>query len=523
MPQQSAQGAWESLALLRQPLLTRCEKYSAFTLPTILTPPGYNEQTEELQTDFQSVGAQGVNNLANKLMLALFAPSRPFFRYQIDPNLAAKLQAQLKIDPTGLQKLLAEAERGCIRMLDSMGVRPKLYEAMKHLIVTGNCLLILGGKNDVPMRVLSLKRFCVKRSMSGKILQIVIHETVRFDELDDKVQAIAKQASAKYAAADPNDPQSCPEVKYFTWVRWDGKENYLVTHHVDDIDLPHDEFAGKYTEETLPYRPLTWELHDDNDYGTGLVEQQSGDLASLSMLSEAEVKGAILASEFRWLVNPAGQTRPEDIENSENGAALPGTKDDVIPLNSGTGQSMQYIDNVATKYINRIGKAFLLGSAVVRDAERVTAEEIRMQANELETSLGGVYSRLAIDFQSPMAYWLTKLAGVSLGKTAITPMVITGLDALSRNGDLDNLKLALQDLAAVSGMPPQALAVLNLTAIAQAIFMGRGVSFDEYVKSDAQQQQDLQDANAQALAQQVARPVAQAVMSGQPNQPNAQG
>ncbi|MBL1329612.1 hypothetical protein JL926_19595, partial [Acinetobacter baumannii] len=82
--------------------------------------------------------------------------------------------------------------------------------------------------------------------------------------------------------------------------------------------------------------------------------------------------------------------------------------------NSGTGQAMQYIDTVATKYVNRIGKGFLLSSSIVRDAERVTAEEIRMQANELETSLGGVYSRLAVDFQKPMAYWLTKRAGVKL-------------------------------------------------------------------------------------------------------------
>jgi len=515
--QNRAEQAWESLADLRRPLLTRCEKYSALTLPTLITPPGYNEQLEELQTDYQSVGAQGVNNLANKLMLALFAPSRPFFRYQIDPKLAAQLQSQLKINPADLQEMLAEAERSCIRMLDSMGIRPKLYEALKHLIVSGNCLVILGDKR-VPMRVLSLKRYCVKRSISGKIIKIAIHEKVRFDELEQKVQDHLKQQSKKYHTADASDPNSCPEVKYYTLVEWDGEANYLVSHHCDEYELPEKDFGGKYTEQTLPYRALTWELHDDNDYGTGLVEQMAGDLSSLSMLSEAEVKGAILASEFRWLVNPAGTTRPEDVENSENGAALPGTKDDIIPLNSGTGQSMQFIDSVAVKYINRVGKSFLLSSSVVRDAERVTAEEIRMQANELETSLGGVYSRLAVDFQSPMAYWLTSLTGVSIKGQGITPMVITGLDALSRNGDLDNLKLALEDLAAISGMPPAALSVLKLDAIAQAIFQGRGVSYKDYVKTPEEQAADLADANKAALLQQVARPVASAVMSGQPNQ-----
>jgi hypothetical protein len=179
---------------------------------------------------------------------------------------------------------------------------------------------------------------------------------------------------------------------------------------------------------------------------------------------------------------------------------------------------MQYIDTVATRYINRIGKAFLLGSAVVRDAERVTAEEIRMQANELETTLGGVYSRMAVDFQGPMAFWLTKLTGVTLNGKGITPMVITGLDALSRNGDLDNLKMALQDLASVAGMPPQALAVLQWDAIAKAIFMGRGVAYKDYVKSADQIAADQQQEQQAALAQQAAGPVAGAVAGGMTSQ-----
>jgi len=103
----TAEQAWESLAGLRRPLLTRCEKYSAFTLPTIITPQGYNEELEELQTDFQSVGAQGVNNLANKLMLALFAPSRPFFRYQVAASLMEQLKRTLNVKEQDLQEMLA--------------------------------------------------------------------------------------------------------------------------------------------------------------------------------------------------------------------------------------------------------------------------------------------------------------------------------------------------------------------------------------------------------------------------------
>ncbi len=506
---QTAQAAWEAGALTKQPLLTRCEKYAAFTLPTICTPPGYTEQSQELQTDFQSVGAQSVNNLANKLMLALFAPSRPFFRLDIPNDLAQ----QLGISEDDLAGALSLAEKRCVRRLDQMGVRPKLYEAMKHLIVTGNCLLILGKKGGTPMRVLGLKRFTVKRSMSGKVIEIVIHEKVRFDELDKEVQdALQKEHPQRYGMMDPLDPGTCGEVSYFKWIRWDGK-HYMVTTHVDECELG-DDFKAKYTEDTLPYRAITWELHDDNNYGTGLVEQCAGDFAALSALSEAEVTGAILASEFRWLVNPAGMTKATDLEDSENGAALPGVKDDIIPLISGTGANMQFIDMVSTKYVNRLGRTFLLGSSVIRNADRVTAEEVRLQAQELETSLGGVYSRLAIDFQLPISYWLIKMEGVELQGTAVEPTVITGLDALSRNADLENLKACLQDMAIIAGMSPQAQFVLKMDAIATAIFAGRGVDASQFVKSQDEQQAELANQQQMALAQQVARPVAQAVTGG---------
>lgn len=515
----TAEQAWEAGALLRRPLLTRCEKYASFTLPTLCTPQGYNEQSDELQTDYQSVGAQAVNNLANKLMLALFAPSRPFFRLDLASDLLKKLLASSGLTEAAVQSNLSVAETNCVKQLDQLGVRPKLYEAVKHLIVTGNVLMILGNKKQTtPMRVLGLKKYTVKRSMSGKVIEIVVHEKVRFDELDSDVQKYLKaEYPKKYGMMDPMNPTTCGEVKYFAWVRWDG-ERYTVTQHVDDCDLGAD-FTSKYTEQTLPYRVLTWELSDENNYGTGLVEQTSGDFAALSALSEAEVKGAILASEFRWLVNPAGSTRPEDVEASENGAALPGSKDDIVPLVSGTGASMQFVDTVATKYINRLGRTFLIGAAVVRDAERVTAEEIRMQANELETSLGGVYSRLAIDFQLPMAFWLVEMTGVKIGGTGITPMVITGLDALSRNGDLDNLKLCLQDIAGLQGLPPEALRVLKLDAVISDIFAGRGVDRTKYIKSGEEQAADAAQEQQQMLEQQAARPVAQAAaQAAQPTQ-----
>lgn len=508
----TVQRAWSQLDGQRKALLVRCMKYAAFTLPTICTPEGYNENLEELQTDYQSVGAQGVNNLTNKLMLALFAPSRPFFRLDLPQDIIKQLAAQPSFDPTALQSILSVAESNCVKELDQMGVRPDLYLALKHLIITGNCLLILDKR---ALRVLGIKKYVVKRSQSGRVIRIIIREDVLFDELSEKAQEQLKFASARFREWKPDGESVAPTVAHYTDIRWING-SYIETQHVDDHKLVGSEFEGKYTDHTLPYRALTWELHDENNYGTGLVEQAAGDFAALSALSQAEVEAAILASQFRWLVNPAGMTKAEDLESSENGAALPGVQNDVIPLTTGTAQALQQIDVTNSKYVNRVGQLFLMGASVIRNAERVTAEEIRLVANELETSLGGVYSRMAIDFQLPMAYWLIKEVAVDLKGTSLRPMVITGLDALSRNGDLDNLKLCLQDMAAVGGLPPQMQFELNLGAIANAIFAGRGVDPKLYLKTEDQKKAELESQQQMALAQQVARPIATAITSSNP-------
>lgn len=468
----NAAGRWSQLHGQRRSFLNRCEVYASYTLPKICTPDGYKQESNELSHDYQAVGAQSVNHLANKIMLALFAPSRPFFRLDATPEMTAQLQA-LAASEADVAALLSKGEKEAVKALDRMALRPKLYEAVKHLIVTGNVLLCL---EEDSARVIGLKKYCVRRSMSGKLQELLIADPVQFDELDPDVQARV----LTYRKYQPDH-----NVTLYRWIKRNAVGDYELEQWVDTYKLPK-EFSGKWPEDKLPYRVLTWDLSDDAHYGTGLVEDYKGDFAGLSMLSKAQVMGAILSSEFRWLVNPAGMTKPEDLENSENGAALPGGKDDVVLVQSGKSQDLQVTLNMAAEYVNRIGRGFLLGSAMVRDAERVTAEEIRMQANELETSLGGAYSRLAVDFQLPMAFWLMDMIGMGVGGSGFVPSVVTGLEALSRTGDLEELKLWLADLAGLATLPPALQATLKMDEISKDLGTPRRIDVTRYLKSPQQ-------------------------------------
>ena len=503
MRQDRASSRWTQLEGSRQGFVDRCERYAAYTLPKICLPDEYQQDNDELQHDFQSVGAQAVNHLTNKIMLAMFAPSRPFVRLDPGQKILDEL-ARIQVSEDDVRTVLATTERKMVRELDKRALRPKLYEALKHLVVVGNVLLYFSKES---MRVMGIKKFCVKRNVEGKVIEVIIKECVKFDELDVTVQEHLLSTDARY--------KDDVKVDLFKWLVLDGKR-MRMTQWVDNTLLPK-KFEGAWPVDQCPYKVLTWDLSDEADYGTGLVEDYAGDFGALSTLSEAQLNAAILASEFRWLVNPGGMTKVEDFRDSQNGSALPGMEGDVSLIQNGKVGELQVIQGISNDYINRIGRGFLLSSAVIRDAERVTAEEVRMQATELETSLGGAYSRLASDLQSPIANWLLKVINVDINGTDIEVTIITGLDALSRSGDLDNLRGFLQDMAAIAGLPEPVLMRVEIGNIIQRFAQGWGVDPQGLVKPEQQVQAEMQAMQQQAMQQQVqtAGGVAQAEAAAQ--------
>ncbi|APL99493.1 head-tail adaptor [Aquamicrobium phage P14] len=488
----TAEGKWSSLEGKRQTFIGRCEKYAAFTIPKLCLPNGRSSNASSLSHDYQSVGAQCVNHLSNKLMLTLFSMSRPFFR--ADPS-ASMQQEVSEAGGDALASKMAEAlalgEKRAMKLLEQMGCRPRLYEAIKHLIVTGNVLLKLEKKG---LRTFGLKRYVVQRSHEGTLMHLLLKSEVSFSDLEPDVQ--------EYLTAQGEGDKK--RYVLYNWIKRRDDGSYLEQQWVNTCLLDDPKFTGNYKSiDSLPYRVLTWDLAEGDDYGTGLVEDYEGDFASLSALSESQIQSAILASEFRWLVNPAGMTKVEDLERSSNGAALPGTPEDIKLLQSGNGENLTIVQAIGQDYISRIGRGFLLNSAVTRDAERVTAEEIRIQATELETALGGVYSRLAVDFQLPMARWLCAMIELNLDGKDFEPVIVTGLDALSRSGEVELIKAFLMDLAALTNMPPALLQVLKLGNVARLLAAGRGLKADDYVMSE-EEQEAQQKQQAELMAQQQA-------------------
>lgn len=486
---------WTARKALRSELERRWERLAQLTLPYLYTPEGKTPDRDGAARDWQSLGATSVNHLSTRLMLTLFNPSKPFLRLDPTPDMIEEAaEAGWKL--TDVKAALVEAEMAAVKHMDVKALRPKLFEALKHLIVMGNLLLYLDEKQE-ELRSISVKHYVVQRSISGKVIRAVIREEVLYEELADEVKEDDGIVALRKRDGD--------KVAFYIDIQRDG-DKFVVSEYVEEKHLP--AFDKTFSEDACPYRVLTWNLPDEADYGIGLVGEVEGDLEALSQLSQAMIEGAILASEYRWLVNPGGMTKPEDFEKSRNGSAIPGMEGDVSLVQAATevAAAITTQEKIASGYINRLGRTFLLGSAVTRDAERVTAEEIRLLAAEQEAGLGGAYSRLAVDLQKPLGLWLLKLVKVVVNEREVTPSVVTGLDALSRNGEVEALGRFLDKVMKVAAMPPEVLEWLNLDAIFTDLGNGEGVKAANYVKTSKQ----VEDARAQRRAAEVAQATATA-------------
>lgn len=162
----------------------------------------------------------------------------------------------------------------------------------------------------------------------------------------------------------------------------------------------------------------------------------------------------------------------------------------------------QFLGTLLERYEKQIAQAFMLTQQLRRNAERVTAEEIRQDVDELETSHSGVYSRLAADWQVPTANIAlsdTEFEGIGDG---IEPRVITGMDSLSRSGEAYNLRLFMSDLAMLNTVPEDIRMAIKKPSFIQQIASYHQVNYESWVMTDnelaaAQKQQMQQQADLQ--------------------------
>ena len=122
---------------------------------------------------------------------------------------------------------------------------------------------------------------------------------------------------------------------------------------------------------------------DGNDYGRSFVEELYGDLKSLEALTGAIVEGSAASAKLLFMVRPNGTTKARSIADAPNGAIISGAAEDVTTLQAQKFNDFRVAQETMQTITERLAYSFLLNSSVQRQAERVTAEEVRYMAQEL--------------------------------------------------------------------------------------------------------------------------------------------
>lgn len=500
----TAKSRYATLSTFRDPALVRAREVSKLTIPALVPEEGATDATK-LTTPYQSVGARGTNNLAAKLLLSLFPPGTSFFRLTVDEFALDKLKARAEMagegDPISkIEKALAKVEKALNTRLEQKAARPVLSEMFKHLIVAGNALLQV--MKDGKLKLHTLANYVTKRDAAGEPVEIIVRETLSRRTLPRHVHDFV----ASKANGTEDEKEGKDQIDLYTWVRRVSDGSWKQHQEILDLKIPGTD--GTFPKDKTAWLPLRWQSVAGNDYGRGHGEEYLGDLYSLEALSQSIVEFAGNAAKIVWLVQRGGTTDKNKLAKAPSGAVIDGNAKDVSGLMMEKFADFQVVKATAADIEQRLEQAFLLNSSVQRQAERVTAEEIRFMAGELEQSLGGTYSVLAQELQLPLIARLMSVMQKAgqlphLPEQMVKPQIVTGLDGLGRSSDFLKLELLVKDLAATFG-PEASAEYINVGAYASRRAAALGIDTEGVIRSEedvqASRQQQQQAAMMEKLA-----------------------
>lgn len=487
---ETARALYERLSTAREVYLDRAEECAKLTIPFLFPKRGDNGTTK-YETPYQAVGARGVNNLSSKLLLALFPPNTPFFRQDIRDDVLQYLESTPE-DKQEIEQRLVQREQTAQKYFESSQMRVSMEVCLKQLIVAGNALLFFPPKEG-GIKVYKLNSYVVQRDFVGHPIQIVTLDKLAINTLPyDVLQKLDIDLTSK---------RGDELVEVYTHIVYSSKNDRYDSYQ--EIDGKRIEgYEQSFPADVCPWLPVRLFKMDGEHYSRSYVEEYLGDLKTLEGLSKAIAEMSAIAATVIYLVRPNGVTQVSKLTKAKNGGFVAGNPEDVSCLQLDKRQDMQIAKATSDVIESRLSYAFLLNSAVQRSGERVTAEEIRYVANELEDTLGGIYSILSQELQLPVANTLinilTKRGDLQdVPKDIVSLSITTGMEAIGRGHDQMKISTFMQGISQI----PDAAAVVNWEGVARAWANSCNLDTTGLIKTAEQIQQEQQQAMMAQMAQ----------------------
>ena len=506
---------------LRDSKLQRARFCSSLTVPSILPPANWTEQ-DQLPQPYSSVSARGVTAMASRMLSALLPLNdMPFFKFD--------LSSGVNPDPE-INDYLENLSFQVYNKLAGNNIRESIYQALQHLIVVGDVMMIMG--DDMSFRLIRLDRFVCRRDVYGNLEEVIY---IEYETLPEVItENMTLQTGQSIGEHDRRGYRAIYTAAYRegdVWkvIKCDGDNNTIET--------------GEYT--VPPFVVLRWSGIPGENYGRSHCEDLIGDIKTLEGFTEGLIHGITAASIFWIGVDPTGMAEIDDIAHSPTGNFVSARPNEIHTVSPSTTMNPQIASVQAGVEILRgeIGKAFLLDSASIPRGERVTATAVRMIGQELEHVLGGAFSAIARDLMQPVVartvFIMTTNGDIDerirdlfmTDEGVLNVEIVTGLQALSRDSDLQKL---MQMGEMVRNLPDTAVASFKWDQYGKALITSLGFDSSHWIKSEedvrreemerAQQMAQLQgQQQSQAMGQQAAAQVMQQAAMQDLEQTGGQG
>lgn len=496
---------YKELAVDREPYLLRARACAALTQPAVCPPLGQSPANVLPQT-YSSFGSRGVSNLGSKLMMALLPPGDSSFNLNV--SVEVLMQEGVLSPPPEIIKGLAQCEKLMNTKIEALGWRRATFISLVHLIVNGNVVEYI--QPDGRIKLFRLDQFVCVRDWSGTVLEIITAETMRVRALPEELKTL------------PDNKDESATVTLFTRFERLSDTQYAVSQNLDT----HVVKARMVHDGLMPANALAWELVPGETYGRSHVEANYADLLGLdNTAQQLRESGAVAARNLIFVApNAAGGNLRKRIAEARNGAVLSGrggANGDVHPFQFENSVQMQVMQAEKADLIRGLSEAFLMTGGLRRDAERVTAYELQMLAQEIEASLGGTYSLLGVEMlgwrmQKLLAQMKAKRELPDLGN-GVDITITTGLEALGKDAKVKRVRnffgLLNETPQAFQEQAAQYVKYDTILTPAAAA-MGFPESIRTQAEVAAEQEKQQQAAMQQAMVEKATAPVATAMAQG---------
>ena len=485
----------------RRSKLDRSRACAQLTIPSLMPPENWSEEYE-LPQPFSSVGSRGVTALASRMLSALIPLNDlPFFTFGLSTGVSPDIDTSNLLNSLSMQ---------VYDKIKSKNIRESFFQALQSLIVVGDVAVKI--EEDFTIRCVRFDHYVAIRDVVGDLVEFIHLEFVP-DETPLPVNSQEAWGSG-------------------LWNR-NGFKTIFCRYVLDEAGNWHgrkEDSEGELVDEgvfaVFPYAVLRWNSVISENYGRSKCEEVFGDLKTLEAYTESLINGMAAASTFFMGVSPTGVTELSDLASAQNGEWVAARQEDLYVLSPAQTMNPQIQQTQASVDMMRkeIGEAFLMNRGSIRNAERVTATEVRMIGQELEQVLGGAFSAIAKDLLIPIIkrtlYLMVetgdideRLAGDFFDEAGrLTLDIVTGLQALSRDTELQKL---MQMGEMVRNLPPEATQHFKFEEYGRALISALGFDPTNWVKTpeelEKEKQQKMQEEQQAQIVGSAGQGIAQGV------------